>query len=255
MCVLVSLSAAGCLHTGTSSSAGWVCCAIASASDAPSRPRTAPAAPCPQGAKRSARSCHRSRASTGTSQAPQAPHGLSRRRRPRQSRGSPTQGQVRGGRPGLAAADLHDRVAVRPHHQHFRRHESVEAWPSSRIVVTMIDAVIHAAARVCAAATAGDYDDSRDMHSGPAWTLRPKPPPAEPPLSPGPGHYDDAKPFPRPLGKVCEGAGPASRSSSRHLHASLRLQAALRAHAINVCTYVCVGGEGHAPACCAVSRS
>lgn len=55
---------------------------------------------------------------------------------------------------------------------------------------------------------AGDYDDNRDMHTGPAWTLRPKPLPPPPDGNPGPGHYDDAKPFPRPLGKaseVCQG--------------------------------------------------
>ncbi|PNH01503.1 Outer dense fiber protein 3-like protein 2, partial [Tetrabaena socialis] len=48
----------------------------------------------------------------------------------------------------------------------------------------------------------GDYDDPRDLHTGPAWTLRPRPTPPPPDPIPGPGEYDDAKPFPNPLGTV-----------------------------------------------------
>eukprot|EP00198_Chlamydomonas_reinhardtii_P010053 XP_001699390.1 predicted protein [Chlamydomonas reinhardtii] len=48
----------------------------------------------------------------------------------------------------------------------------------------------------------GDYDDNRDLHSGPAWTLRPRHASPTPDPVPGPGNYNDNKPFPNPLGTV-----------------------------------------------------
>ncbi|GIL56408.1 hypothetical protein Vafri_11773, partial [Volvox africanus] len=48
----------------------------------------------------------------------------------------------------------------------------------------------------------GDYDDRLDMHTGPAFTLRPRTSSPPPDPVPGPGTYNDAKPFPNPLGTV-----------------------------------------------------
>ncbi|GIM06654.1 hypothetical protein Vretimale_10916 [Volvox reticuliferus] len=48
----------------------------------------------------------------------------------------------------------------------------------------------------------GDYDDRLDMHTGSAFTLRPRTSSSPPDPVPGPGTYNDAKPFPNPLGTV-----------------------------------------------------